>query len=517
MSENGIYNLINTERPCESIENIENDFISPARVFELYKEEIVGVLPNYAYHSLDSGWAIRLQKNYLMLTLSGKIINSLQVAVALEDPTFLQISGGDIYAGNGSCWCGVFHKLCKCTAAIHAYNQRMAAASETELFLMDGKSGLVVGLPVFGPYPPEMLMFFSEYRKHLPRIRRPTIVPQQLERASMAEFRIAAPFAEVAGFSPYQLRIEDDQLLQILGSYEQSKHYFFTTEIPSQRGELMYCHWIPRFELGCEAYAEDSCSGILFKCGPYPQGCACERKRCNKRLKRLLDVEDSACEASQPVIEENKVILVRGNKTESSHLKVIEESPYKHARADDSVKRPSVIYNLYSERPECTEFQTYNSVTNRCDAKEEEPLVIVSEANDDYSECSPTQITLSPSGPPATAPSPSCTPGITFLSNNICVLCSNCRAGQFMKSQCNITQDRMCSPCPDGFYMDEPAHTDTACKKLNGCKGGNRFRNGTCISFVWFKDHWWIFLNFFVVIYLVLAISWAKKAMKARD
>ena len=72
--------------------------------------------------------------------------------------------------------------------------------------------------------------------------------------------------------------------------------------------------------------------------------------------------------------------------------------------------------------------------------------------------------------------------GDHFARSGQCLPCERCSVGTYLVTPCAATDDVVCAACKPGTYQPAQWHLERACHIANGCPGGDRTKNGVCLS-----------------------------------
>lgn len=390
----------------------------------------------------------------------------------------LLLSGGELWAVNRSCVVGLFSGLSGCADGWDVASPAHAAATHTELFLMDATTGNVAGFPHATGMNGDLAAFFAKFAR--PWANDPPRA--QLQPNVLLPPRLAAQ--PLKGFGVAQgVSVRNGRLVRAFATAELA--FNVSSALPPVTSERAWAHW----SAGDECGAPEICP-FSFYCAEPPctnaSRCLAPRNMCD-RATRNTDRADTRCATPTPAT------------TTCPNGYVVTE-----ACGKDAVQYFAKCSGTYRGRPRCLPRPTcaiYNPDSNRCVA----PLATTAtkvephRARRSTPQCAiPTVAPVAgPTAPPITVCGPD-----EFLAGDLCKTCSLCPAGTRLKTPC-VDSQVVCADCKPGEYMDLPWHDIDHCKlqRYPRCPGASRFSDGTCPSLRWFAEHWYYGLYLASIMY----------------
>lgn len=396
---------------------------------------------------------------------------------SVADPVALLLSGGELWAVNRSCVAGLFTGLSGCVPHWNVPSPAFAAATHTELFLMDSATGNVAGLPHATSMHPDLAVFLTRIARpwtadtERPAIQPNVLLPPRLAAQPLTGFGAARKVEVRGGLARTFATARVERVI--------------TSALPPVTSERAYAHW----SAGAECETPEACPFAFYREGS--GACELPRNMC-ARGTRNVDNADTRCAAPPPAAAS---CLSGYQTTEACGEGFVQ---YFVGCRGDYKGAPRCV-----PRPACAD---YNAGSNQCSAPLAARRTAQTRARRNVP---PTCAAPSPSpvvGPTAPPVSPVCEDS-EFLDGDVCTTCSLCPAGTRLESSCNPAQT-VCVDCGPGEYMDLPWHNIDHCKlqRYPHCPGASRVSDGTCPSLRWFAEHWYYILYFATILYAIWAV-----------
>ena len=466
------------------------DVICDGKTLFLEREGNLVAKPAQAATVLEGHAVVWYNSGVLYATTGAEAdVKSVATSYSIKDPIAIQLSGGEMWAVNTTTVLGLFSGLSQpLPPSFSVGGDAFISATPDELFIMDSATGDLIGLPHAVTADRALALFFMSFADNTHEAPMPLLMPPQ---PWLLKPRLAAQPLDAG--RPLKLSALDSLCRSFIidtGEIE------YCSALPSIKCERAYSHWAPKL-----------CEPLECDCPFYTYGGSCQFFRSQCERASFLTDSQTECNTTTATAPSCPTGFAESDECEDNQIGVF------------------VNCILSCEpRASCPEPHVYVASDNFC------RFVGEVESAVDYGEtvaspsCFPTLPfpTTSPPVTTPTTPSPTVAPtpcedgsylgkfDPTCVGDSCvlgCIPCRLCTAGFYMETYCTDRNQTQCRPCKKGTYISDTYHSERECKKVTCFPNSSTIRNGDCINLQWLKEHWYIFLLFPFVGYIVYGVK----------